>query len=596
MRIDENKFLVTKVYRQFRELYPNGASFNQLIESFKNFSLQLSITDVDLVMNNNINDFEEIAKTIPYLRKICNAPRSFIKSIEEKVQIDQVKRINKKAISKLSNNSNDWYARSFTMVKPKSVIADINEETLDIYENRFIRTLIDRITLRLISRESYLNRLLSEKKDSDIERSLMIEFKKNNHKDSLLYKLNTEKYNRVLTERDIYEMLDRVADIQKSVSILKQSELYRILKRKNKVKSPILVTNILMFENNYKQAYKLWRELEKVTESQNITYEDQEELHLLDFYGIYSFMNLLAALYDLGFTTSNDSIIKIEDYKLSIKGDQDSLILTRKFWGKNIEIVLKLDHNCAIVCEISQDKVKRKITFDYDFMDFEEMNTIQIGDFLTSCLNDLNKYNQVTKNFDKTNSNYQIISLDINFFNKERDLDDLAVRKLYSIGDFFDKGDAIWNDYKRGIAIITPFDIQGNITRIKRILNYHIYKVLNFGLTLTKCPICGNNEIKRTNETDYTCMHCSHMIATTYHDKCDPKHKKPILWIKYSNNKYLSKPEVINAVHDESFIKRARRTEIIMGEYAITSSLLYEEDAELKLKTVCPHCGEKLGQ
>jgi ribosomal protein S27AE len=596
MRADENRFLVTKVYRQFKKLYPDGTTFEDIIGSFKNFDLKLSITDQDLVITSNEDAFDEIAKTIPYLRKICHTPRSFIKSIEEKIQIDQVKRINKKAISKLSNNSNDWYARTFTMVKPKSVIADINEETLDIYENRLIRTLIDLISNRLIARESYLNRLLSEKKDSDIERTLMIEFKKNIQQDSLLYKLNAEKYSRVLTESDIYEMLAKVNDVQKSISILKQSELYRSLRRKSKVKSPILVTNILMFENNYKHAYKLWRELEKVIESQSIHYVDQEEAHISDFYCIYFTLNVLAALYDLGFSRSNNAVIKLEDYKLKINSREDTLVLYKKMWNKELIVSLYYDINNTLFCELKVENSLRKLTFDYDFTDFEEMSTIQIREFLSKCLKSFDKYSRTTKHFERTNSNYQVISLDINYFYKERDLDDHTIRKLYSIGDFFEKQDIIWNDYKRGVGIITPLDIQGNITRLKRIFNYHIYKVLNVGLSLTKCPICGNNEIRKANETDYTCGKCSHMISTTYHDKCDPKHEKPILWIKYSNNKYLSKPEVINAVHDESFIKRARRAEIIMGEYAITSSYIIEENAELKLKTVCPNCGEVLGQ
>jgi uncharacterized protein (UPF0303 family) len=42
---------------------------------------------------------------------------------------------------------------------------------------------------------------------------------------------------------------------------LKRSDFYRTLRKKRKVVDPIQKTNILMFEFNYNQAYKLWKYL-----------------------------------------------------------------------------------------------------------------------------------------------------------------------------------------------------------------------------------------------------------------------------------------------------------------------------------------------
>lgn len=81
----------------------------------------------------------------------------------------------------------------------------------------------------------------------------------------------------------------------------------------------------------------------------------------------------------------------------------------------------------------------------------------------------------------------------------------------------------------------------------------------------------------------------------TYCNQCDPGHKKPIIWIKYLNEKFLDHKEVVKGLADMSVYYKLSKIETIMGEKATTAFELEQETTGWKLKTICPYCGIKLG-
>lgn len=117
-RNDEEKFLHRKIaaYPGFRSF-----TFDDILKYIGpgNSMISLEMTEKEAVKQNNDEDIQEITKTMPSLLSIAQKPRMFIRSIEEKVPIDQAKRINYNAIAKLSRDSNDWYSRTLVSVKPK---------------------------------------------------------------------------------------------------------------------------------------------------------------------------------------------------------------------------------------------------------------------------------------------------------------------------------------------------------------------------------------------------------------------------------------------------------------------------------------------
>ena len=187
-------------------------------------------------MNNS-----EIKRFVPFLLKIIDKPRSFIKSLEEKVPVETAKRINHKAISKLSKDSNDWYARTILSVKPKNVVADINEETIDLYENRFVCSLTDRISKLVASRRQYYQETLKNIDDN----SAIWAMDKDYHTTSSFQFFNKiTKYSNTFSHDDNFRdkvaaELEAIEDVEKKIRIIKRSDFYRTLHRKRKVTDPI---------------------------------------------------------------------------------------------------------------------------------------------------------------------------------------------------------------------------------------------------------------------------------------------------------------------------------------------------------------------
>ena len=152
-RKDEEKFLKFKIAENV--CFETPMAFDEMIEYITSGTLPLEVSEDDGTKVLDEEQFEEIKRVVPFLLKIVDKPRSFIKSLEEKVPVETAKKINHKAISKLSRDSNDWYARTVLAVKPKNVVSDVNEETIDLYENRFICSLTDRIARLVASRRHY---------------------------------------------------------------------------------------------------------------------------------------------------------------------------------------------------------------------------------------------------------------------------------------------------------------------------------------------------------------------------------------------------------------------------------------------------------
>jgi hypothetical protein len=122
--------------------------------------------------------------------------------------------------------------------------------------------------------------------------------------------------------------LDKTIEVEKKIRLIKRSEFYRVLHKKRKVTDPIQKTNILMFEFNYNQAYKLWKLLNQYHEENKLDTDiEVDEKDLNGYYYLYCFVSILSALHDLGFTETTQNRIAYKDYRLKI--DNNSLEFVR---------------------------------------------------------------------------------------------------------------------------------------------------------------------------------------------------------------------------------------------------------------------------
>lgn len=592
-RRDEEKFLKLKIADN--AIFSEPLDFNEIINLISKGKLPLQVSDDDGTEVLNDEQFKEIKRVVPFLLKIIDKPRSFIKSLEEKVPVETAKRINHKAISKLSQDSNDWYARTILAVKPKNVIADINEETIDLYENRFICSLTDRISKLVATRRQYYQDALKTIDDNNAIWAMERDY----HTTASFQFFNkiTKNSNRNQGDasfRDkLVEELKSIDEVEKKIRIIKRSEFYRVLRKKKKVVDPIQKTNILMFEFNYNQAYKLWKYLNQVHEEERL--EDSVEIieeELNGYYELYCLICIFSALHDIGFEETTKTKIKYADRTivldrelLFVKGE-DNL----KLWLTKGEIHLAYNYD-------TQLNKWDEFAFCPDFSNFEELNRSQINEFTENLLNTL----VVTEKFSPISSKYALVSLNMNRCSEENTLADKVYRRFYGIGSNFSSEESLeklskWGDYKTGIAIITPVKLRDNFLRIERIINYHLIKNVDLKSSLLNCPLCGGKHLVTLGNQNYSCHDCNHNISLTYCNNCDPKKKKPIIWVKYNDDKFLQREDVVRGdFANNKIFDKMSKIEIIMGEKATTSFELAKDKTDWKLKTLCPRCGLRLG-
>ncbi len=592
-RRDEEKFLKLKIAGN--SIFDAALSFDEIIDSIGHGNLSLEVSDDDGTKIIDDSSIKEIKKIIPRLLKIVNKPRSFIKSLEEKVPVETAKRINHKAIAKLSQDSNDWYARTVLSVKPKNIVSDINEGTIDLYENRFICSLIDRISKLLAQARQFYDEQLKTLDDNSAINAINREYQHNTNSFTFYNKISKNMYsyhedssyrNKVKDERE------SIKKIEKKIRLLKRSDFYRTLHKKRKVVDPIQKTNILMFEYNYNQAYKLWKYLNQNNQDEKLDLEVEfEEGETEAYYKLYSLVCVFAVLHDLGFVETSKN-------KISFDRETRKITVNPLTFRRGIHTIkLSMDENCIKNSLTVENSKEVHDFYIYPrFTDFESMSRSVVDDYSETLLNGLVDNKKCTTTVGK----YAFVSINLNRCSEDNSYSNKVYRRFYSIGNNYSPDEAKenidkWGNYKTGIAIVSPVQLRSNFLKIEKIFNYHLLKTTNFQNELTSCPLCGGKNIRMTDTNNYMCHDCDHNISITYCNDCDPKHKKPIVWVKYINEKFLENDEVVKGLSDMSTYYKLSKIETIMGEKATTAFELEKEVSGWKLKTICPYCGIKLG-
>ena len=88
-----------------QDCFSTPLSFEQAIQLIVEKKLILEVDGDKSSQIINKENIDLIEKTMPFLLMIANKPKSFIVLYEEKVPVETAKRINHKAISKLSRDS-----------------------------------------------------------------------------------------------------------------------------------------------------------------------------------------------------------------------------------------------------------------------------------------------------------------------------------------------------------------------------------------------------------------------------------------------------------------------------------------------------------
>ncbi len=274
-------------------------------------------TSSDIVIKNSekkvLCDYgwiDIVDDAIPYLDAILHNPRRFLVSEEDIIPVEKVKKVSRESIKHLTQHTSLIQdVDEDGMVHPEKLLNVYKEETFDLYENRFIYSLITRlydfIDEQMTTEETSYRAL---KKLVSYEG--VTKFKKENVKINL--NLETSLYENLDENIDKTRINERKVYLQETVEDFMNTSFMRTMSMASPVKSPIRKTNVILKDQNFKKAVELWDYLDRVEDEPLIKNEEKvEEIKdkkIKDDFDIAYFIDYLAITKDNNVTKEKRDI------------------------------------------------------------------------------------------------------------------------------------------------------------------------------------------------------------------------------------------------------------------------------------------------
>lgn len=199
-----------------------------------------------------------IEDILPSIDTIVRNPRKFIVVEEDIIDISLAKSITKESVKHLATHTNFISAVEDDRVIPSKILNVQKEESYEIYENRFIFTLLKKLQEFVNKRYELIRKSLI---DSDVTQ-ISVESKYKLDEAQLIFKLDTianmgfEEVKK-LHKEDLTEY-ERIARMENIVNGFMNSPFAKEMKSSSPVRPPITHTNVIKKDPNFKKALKLW--------------------------------------------------------------------------------------------------------------------------------------------------------------------------------------------------------------------------------------------------------------------------------------------------------------------------------------------------
>lgn len=262
MAFEDNKDNVENVYKKMiKNLSPELLDdqyykyFYNILETGNNYC---KFFNSRLVKNIDEEWVAAIEEALPALQAVVLNPRKFIEEDREVVNIAMARQISPESIQHLLSHSNliDQLNEDGTVI-PNRILNVYKEESWNTYENRFICTLILELQ-RFINKR--FNVIFDNSKD---ERGTFFEMESfiDNYTETINYKLEIkirEKETDIDNESENMGIFTRISRIHRQINDLASSGFMVTMKPYPLVRPPIVKTNAIAKNNNYRACYKLW--------------------------------------------------------------------------------------------------------------------------------------------------------------------------------------------------------------------------------------------------------------------------------------------------------------------------------------------------
>lgn len=229
--------------------------FYNLLETGRNY---VKYSYVRLVKEVDEKWVTAIEEALPSIQYVIQHPRKFIEEEREVVNIAMARNMTAESVRHLLAHSNyiDEYKEDGTVI-PNKILNIYKEESLNTYENRFICTLVGELQFFVNKR---FDAIFEATKD-ELGLNFEVDSSVDNYTESIDYKLQIrirDKQTDVENEIGESDIFSRIIEIHRNVNMLVATEFINTMRRFPSVKHPIVKTNAIAKNKDYKACHKLW--------------------------------------------------------------------------------------------------------------------------------------------------------------------------------------------------------------------------------------------------------------------------------------------------------------------------------------------------
>lgn len=220
-----------------------------------------------------------VEEGISAIFNIVDKPRRFITTSEEVVPVALAKKITADSVRHLSQNTQYINTNAAGEIQPTHILNVTTEESYDLYENRFVYHLIQRLFAFVDKRTDVIFWATGDETCN----VMSMESKVDDAYEEISYKVEmTIKNRQSLVENDednmdIFKRIDRVRRLSRT---LRTSSFCDLMNGCARVRSPIQRTNLMMKDPDYRKCYQLWQFIESYDE---VGYTIEERDTVLQF-------------------------------------------------------------------------------------------------------------------------------------------------------------------------------------------------------------------------------------------------------------------------------------------------------------------------
>ena len=243
-------------------IFEGDEYYGDMLEAMEGGKHEISLFNRFFEKKIDLKWVEAIEACTVALDTIVRNPRKFIVQEEEIVPIERARKITAESVRHLAQHTSMIARVDGDRVTPSQILNVFREESFEIYENRFIFTLLRNLRHFIDTRYNVLFNMEQDEKKSSL--SMNSEFRAGNEKISYKLEVSSQAVSTMNAETatqgdENATALARIERIKRVVNGFCSSSFMRDLEHCTPVRPPIMRTNVIQKDPNFRACLNLWQ-------------------------------------------------------------------------------------------------------------------------------------------------------------------------------------------------------------------------------------------------------------------------------------------------------------------------------------------------